>query len=102
MIGPRTPVFHIFGSDELSARAPPLATLIPAPYVALNPADADALGAAENTQLDITLPGEEVRLPLQRKPALARGTVGLPIGVPGTPWFAAGVAVTLAKAAPHD
>jgi NADH-quinone oxidoreductase subunit G len=96
------PLTHIFGSEELSARAAPLATLIPAPYIALNPADADALGVAENAQLDITLPGGAVRLPLQRRPALPRGTVGLPIGVPGAPWFAAGVAATLAKAPPHD
>ena len=96
------PLTHIFGSDELSARAAALASLIPTPYVALNPADADALGAAENASLDITLPGGAVRLPLQRRPGIPRGTVGLPIGVPGAPWFAAGVAATLARAPTHD
>jgi NADH-quinone oxidoreductase subunit G len=96
------PLTHIFGSDELSARAAQLASLIPAPYLALNPADADALGAAENASLEVTLPGGAVRLPLQRRPGLPRGTVGLPIGLPGAPWFAAGVVAKLAKAPIHD
>jgi NADH-quinone oxidoreductase subunit G len=93
---------HIFGSDELSARAAPLASLIPAPYVALNPADADTLGATDEAILEVTLPSGPVRLPLQRRKSLPQGTVGLAVGVPGTPWFAAGAITTLAKGLPHE
>jgi NADH-quinone oxidoreductase subunit G len=96
------PLAHIFGSEELSARAAPLADLIPAAYAALNPADADALGAAEDAALEVTLPGGAVLLPLRRSTSLPRGTVGLAVGVPGAPWFAAGVTAKLAKASNHD
>jgi NADH-quinone oxidoreductase subunit G len=91
------PLTHIFGSEELSARAAPLASLIPAAYVALHPADANALEAEENSTLRVCLPGETVFLPLRRRSDLPRGTVGLAVGLPGSPWFCAGVAVKLAR-----
>ena len=91
------PLAHIFGSEELSARAAPLASLIPPAYVALHPADADALEAEENSTLQVSLPGETVSLPLRRRSDLPRGTVGLAAGVPGSPWFAPGVSVRLRK-----
>ena len=89
------PLAHIFGSEELSARAAPLATLIPAAYVALHPADADVLGAEENSTLKVSLQGGTFNLPLQRRADLPRGTVGLAVGLPGSPWFAAGASVKL-------
>ncbi len=121
------PLAHIFGSEELSARAAPLASLIPAPYLALNPVDADALGSSDgksgsgdlglaefdidpgdrgsgdgesgsprHDELELTLPeGVVLRLPLERRTDLPRGIVGLPVGVPGMPWFAAGATATL-------
>jgi NADH-quinone oxidoreductase subunit G len=89
------PLAHIFGSEELSARATPLATLIPAAYVALHPADADVLGAEENSTLQVSLQGETFNLPLQRRADLPRGTVGLAAGLPGSPWFTAGASVKL-------
>ena len=89
------PIAHIFGSEELSARAAPLATLIPAAYVALHPADADVLGAEESSTLQVSLQGETINLPLQRRADLPRGTVGLAVGLPGSPWFTAGASVKL-------
>ena len=102
---PVLPLAHIFGSDELSALSAPLASLIPTAYLALNPADADALEsggaetqAGENGALDVTLPGRVVvRLPVLRRADQPRGTVGLPVGLPGMPWFAAGVIAELGK-----
>lgn len=91
------PVAHVFGSEELSARAPPLAGLIPTAYAALHPADADVLGAQENSTLEVSLRGETVLLPLRRRADLPRGTVGLAVGVPGSPWFAAGASVKLGR-----
>jgi NADH-quinone oxidoreductase subunit G len=91
------PLAHIFGSEELSARAAPLASLIPAAYVALHPADADVLEANENSTLAVSLPGETVLLPLRLRSDLRRGTVGLAVGVPGSPWFAAGATVKLGR-----
>jgi NADH-quinone oxidoreductase subunit G len=91
------PLAHIFGSEELTARAAPLASLIPAPYVALHPLDADSFEALENSPLEVSLPGETVLLPLRRRSDLPRGTVGLPVGVPGSPWFCAGATVKLTR-----
>jgi NADH-quinone oxidoreductase subunit G len=91
------PLVHIFGSEELSARAAPLAVLIPAAYVALHPQDADLLEAQENSTLEVSLSGETVLLPLRRRPDLPRGAVGLPVGLPGSPWFCAGTSVRLAR-----
>jgi NADH-quinone oxidoreductase subunit G len=91
------PLAHIFGSEELSARAAPLASLIPAAYVALHPVDAEALEARENSTLEVSLHGERVLLPLRLRSDLPRGTVGLAVGVPGSPWFVPGSAVKLAR-----
>jgi NADH-quinone oxidoreductase subunit G len=91
------PLAHIFGSEELSARAAPLASLISAAYVALHPDDADDLEARENSNLEVSLPGATVSLPLRRRSDLPLGTVGLPVGVPGSPWFAAGATVKLGR-----
>jgi NADH-quinone oxidoreductase subunit G len=91
------PLAHIFGSEELSARATPLASLIPAAYAALHPADADLLQANENSAIEVSLSGETVLLPLRRRSDLPRGIVGLAVGVPGSPWFAAGAAVKLVR-----
>jgi len=55
--------FHIFGSEELSSRAPAVASLAPAPYVAINPADSAQLGS------DATLAG----LPVSLRPDIPRG-----------------------------
>lgn len=91
------PLTHIFGSEELSARAAPLASLIPAAYVALHPADAEALEAHEDSPLEVALGGETVLLPLRCRADLPRGAVGLAVGVPGSPWFIPGTSVTLRR-----
>ena len=85
---------HIFGSDELSAKAAPVQTRIPAAYVALNPDDAAALGGPCSF-VDVLLDGSAARLPLQVKADLPRGTVGLP-QLPGAPFAVAGSWVKLA------
>ncbi len=85
---------HIFGSDEMSAKAAPVETRIAKPYVALNPDDLAALGAPCSF-VDVLLAGSRVRLPLVLKASLARGTVGLP-QLPGVPFAVAGAWVKLA------
>ncbi|SEK84737.1 NADH-quinone oxidoreductase subunit NuoG [Nitrosovibrio tenuis] len=90
------PLHHIFGSEELSILAPPIAELSTEPYLALNPDDAVdlRLAAGDDAQLlfgpelmEIS-PGfpEEIPraywLPVRLKPELQRGTAGLPVGLP--------------------
>ncbi len=93
------PLTHIFGTEELSARAAPLASLIPAAYVALHPADAETLNAHQDSTLEVALAGETVLLPLRCRADLPRGAVGLAVGVPGSPWFTPGARVTLRRGA---
>jgi NADH-quinone oxidoreductase subunit G len=68
------PLYHIFGSEELSRSAPAIAELLPAPYVALNPEDASRLGG------EVELFG--LHLPVKIAADLARGQAGVPAGVP--------------------
>jgi hypothetical protein len=58
------PLYHIYGSEELSSQSPPVTELIPEPYLALNPADAGALGLGSIQPLKETFhssaqPGED-------------------------------------------
>ena len=68
------PVYHIFGSEELSRRAPGIAQLSPEPYVALSPEDAASLGG------QVELLGR--RLPVSIDASLSPGVAGVPAGVP--------------------
>ncbi|MEJ2750675.1 MAG: molybdopterin-dependent oxidoreductase, partial [Anaerolineae bacterium] len=72
------PIYHIFGSEELSAQSPAIAARSPQPYLALNPDDAAKLGLVEGETavLDQTL-----SLPVKLLHSLPKGTVGLPIGL---------------------
>ncbi|MDB5986745.1 MAG: nuoG [Nevskia sp.] len=90
---------HIFGSEELSARAAPVIERAPKAYVALHPEDAARLGVSEGSLLDVILVGTTVRLPVQHKADLAIGTAGLPIGLADLPFVAAGSAIKFMQVA---
>lgn len=79
------PLFHIFGSEELSAWAPAVRELVPERYVALNPEEAHRLGFAEGQELEVAVDGRSVTLPLRTAPALPKGLAGIPAGLPGLP-----------------
>ncbi len=79
------PRYHIFGSEELSVHAPGLAELAPEPYLALNPDDAERLGLAGGTEVDLRLEEEKYHLPIKLDPTLPVGVAGLPIGLEGLP-----------------
>lgn len=87
------PLYHLFGSEETSSRAEPVRERIPAAYVALAKADADRLGVNEGALLRLQVAGQELRLPLQIKPELSIGLVGLPAGFEGIPVDFAGLTV---------
>ena len=79
------PLYHIFGSEELSARAPAVASRVPAAYVAIATGDAARLGVAEGGELDLTLGATALRLPVRIDDSLMAGTLGVPVGLPGMP-----------------
>jgi NADH-quinone oxidoreductase subunit G len=77
------PIYHIFGSEELSMLTPGLAERAPQPYVGLGPADAARLHAKEGQELQVELDGAVRGLPIKLMPALPKGLIGLPNGLPG-------------------
>jgi NADH-quinone oxidoreductase subunit G len=86
------PLYHVFGSEELSMLSEPLAERAPAPYLALNPEDAAALGLAAGVEVEIEVCGERRRLPVLLRPGLGRGLAGVPVGLPGLTWVERGTA----------
>ncbi|MGE5571073.1 MAG: NADH-quinone oxidoreductase subunit NuoG [Rhodospirillales bacterium] len=73
------PVYHVFGSEELSREAPAVASLAPGPYLALSPEDAKALG--EDTA-EVSIGGKTHRLPVRVVAGLPAGVGGVPAGIP--------------------
>jgi NADH-quinone oxidoreductase subunit G len=77
------PLYHIFGSEELSLSASGVAELAPKPYVALNADDAKRLRVEAGEQITIMLEGAAYNLPAKIKAELPLGIAGLPVGLPG-------------------
>ncbi len=75
------PLYHVFGSEELSSQAPAVAQLAPKPYVALSAADAERLQVQEGAQVEVTLAGTAQKLPVVVQPDLPRGIAGIPAGL---------------------
>jgi NADH-quinone oxidoreductase subunit G len=75
------PLYHIFGSEELSVLSPSIASRAPGPYVALNPRDAGRLGLSDGDEVEIA--GQWRGLVLLRA-GLPEGIAGVPSGLPGT------------------
>lgn len=79
------PLYHIFGSEELSRLSPPVAERIPQAYVAMPPELAQKLGAVEGQEIQVTSKGRSLRLPLHLNVSLAANVVGMPAGFPDVP-----------------
>lgn len=79
------PLYHIFGSDELSNFSPPIEERIPHPYIALNPEDAEQHNLRQGDGAIITFEGELQRFCLEIivKSELIPGYIGLPMGMGG-------------------
>ena len=91
------PIHHIYGSEQLSMHTPGIRWLAPAPYVALNAADAERLDAREGDLVELWLPWMDARAPLRIVPSLVGGTAGLPCGLPGLPYVSLPARVRLSK-----
>jgi NADH-quinone oxidoreductase subunit G len=78
------PLHHAFGSEELSALAPPVAELVPEPYLALCEADAQSLGE-HSGRVRVRSADWTLDLALRVLPSLPRGVAGLAVGLPGMP-----------------
>ena len=77
------PLHHCFGSEELSARATPIAERSPAAYLALGTEDAERLGLADGVQGELRMDSRAYLLPVRIHAELAAGTAGLPVALSG-------------------
>ena len=76
------PVYHIYGSEELSAQGKAVGTLVPSAYVGLSPETLAQLKVEPGTDLSVTVGGRQYRLPCKVVAGLPEGTAGLPPGLP--------------------
>ncbi len=76
---------HVFGSEELSALAPPVARRSPGPYLAVRPDDAERLGLPEGPVAVLGLGDSEFVLPVAYRADLPPGVAGVPAGMTAVP-----------------
>jgi NADH-quinone oxidoreductase subunit G len=94
------PLYHIFGTEELSVLAPAVAERVPTPYLALSRADAAALQVGPGDTLACTLGSVTQRLPVHVEPGLPQGIAGLPVGLPAFQGISLPAWCTLTKVGP--
>ncbi len=75
------PIFHIFGSEELSHHAQGIAQLAPHPYVALNPVEASQSGVNAGERIKLSIEGALFELEVMLRADLPRGVAALPAGL---------------------
>ncbi len=76
------PIFHIFGSEELSRHAQGISQLVPRPYLALHPVEASLLGVKAGEQINVSVEGSQFELEVMLRADLPRGVAGLAAGLP--------------------
>ena len=76
------PLYHLFGSEELSEQASGVAALAARPYLALGRRDAELLGVSPEDLVELSLDdGTRLQCRLAILPGLQTGTAGFPAGI---------------------
>lgn len=88
------PLYHLFGSDEMSSRSEVFSTRVAAAYVAVSTADAKNLGLAEGQRAEVSVGNERFVAPVKIATELAEGVVGVPV-LNGLPKVLSGLAVSV-------
>jgi NADH-quinone oxidoreductase subunit G len=78
---------HIFGSEELSARATAVSKRVPESYVMINVQDAMELNLQPGTLLKFEVNRQPYQLPVQISAFIPKGIAGMPYGLPGLPFI---------------
>ena len=92
------PVYRVFGSDELSAKAPAIAELAGEPQLILCPDDASNFQVVDGDGMAATVNESTVTLEVVIDSSMVKGCIGYTVGMPGTEPLVAGSVVTLEKA----
>jgi NADH-quinone oxidoreductase subunit G len=79
------PLYHVFGSDELSILTPGVKKRSPEAYLALSPKDMSGLGIPQGGAAVLSVEGRAYRLAARPLPALSPGVAGLGYGLLGSP-----------------
>ncbi len=80
------PLYHIFGSEELSVFSPVIAGISPEPYIGIGDQDMKRLGVNEGDAVAVTLPGYSRVFPVKKTAGLPEGIAGMPAGLPSAGW----------------
>jgi NADH-quinone oxidoreductase subunit G len=75
------PLYHIFGSEELSVHSPGVNELSPKGYLAMNDGDAARLRFGAEELMLVTISGKPYQLPLKVRPDMPAGVAGVPDGI---------------------
>jgi NADH-quinone oxidoreductase subunit G len=81
------PLYHIFGSEELSSLAKGISELAPEPYVALGPSATARAGVSAGEKFKLTMGDNYYELPLVIREDIPDGVAGLPFGLRGLSGF---------------
>jgi NADH-quinone oxidoreductase subunit G len=81
------PLYHIYGSEELSNQAEAVSERIHQAYVALNQKSAEKLGLNSRDKVKVNINGNEIGLPVKILNSLPDNIAGLPVGLPGMQHF---------------
>jgi NADH-quinone oxidoreductase subunit G len=81
------PLYHAFGSEELSSRAHGIKELSPQPYITLNPEDAAELNVVAGVEIEIKVGDQTLQLPVRLDETMAKRVAGLPAGLAEMPTF---------------
>lgn len=97
------PLYHLFGSEELTARSEAIQARATSAYIALNPADVQKLGLSSTDGVQLQHNGA---LPFVTRNSVKPGTVGVSAGLAGVNIHNLGASIALNKAqdwkAPKD
>jgi len=93
------PLYHIYGSEELSIKEGGLRELMVTPYVALNPEDAKKNKWDESTKINLQVDGQALIVPVKIQKGIPAGRAGIPVGTEGIPssGFTFGLKITKIK-----
>lgn len=88
------PLYHLYGSDEQSARSEVVETRVPKAYVSVSVKDAQAQGLVEGQTAQVVVGSDAFTAPVKISASLAEGVIGIPV-LAGLPKVTSGLTVTL-------
>ena len=94
------PQYRIFGSDELTARSPAIAELVPQPFVQLNSHDAAQSGLEHGDLATANIDGQDIELKVELSNEIPAGCAGISVGLPNSVWLEPNAHATFDKVHP--